>query len=409
MSVYSNGSVTTKLLEPATYNENVSAEFRISEPCLPNIRLIDVGSKNSQDIQYNTLIGAYGCLRSVMLYSGQMLLDGCPNIAQFVAFKKYNHSNATNRGLHKLMARNQMGFNLDRTGILVDTPVENNQSGTTDALTTLAYIPVSEYCPLLKRLNVLDPLVFQNLRLVLEFDPAPAAFLSRNDSTTTNSRRPRLVMDCLQPGSFQPNPSVTSWNAIEQDRYALPAIGQVAAETIQRQSNGLNGFNSKLVGRMLIVKTFADDSKNIKVGTAEVNGFGRYASHAQCNEEIQVSVNGAQQLPRNGVQGTGNRMLSQLHETWGDCNTIPSGNTLGIATTAKMSADLQEYQGQQSYFGMFVNQRVKDLQIQHTRTGLVEADAAAVTPTNEALNCLVFCEVSKSLVIRGGQVNTIYN
>jgi hypothetical protein len=98
-----------------------------------------------------------------------------------------------------------------------------------------------------------------------------------------------------------------------------------------------------------------------------------------------------------------------LHETWGDCNTLPSGNTLGIATPAKMNADLREYQGQQSYFGMFVNSRVKDMQINHTRTGLIEANAALVVPTNEALNCLVFCEVSKSLVIKGGQVNTVYN
>ena len=66
MSVYSNGNVRTRLLEPANYNENISAEFRITQACLPNLRLIDVGAKNNQDIQYNSLIGAYGCLRSVI-------------------------------------------------------------------------------------------------------------------------------------------------------------------------------------------------------------------------------------------------------------------------------------------------------------------------------------------------------
>ena len=57
---------------------------------------------------------------------------------------------------------------------------------------------------------------------------------------------------------------------------------------------------------------------------------------------------------------------------------------------------------------MFINSRVKDLQIRLNRTGLID-NTGGVVPTNEALLCSVFCEVSKSLVIKGGVVNTIYN
>ena len=46
-TVYSNGNVKTKLLEPTTYNSNVSAEWRITEPCLPTLRLIDLGTSVS--------------------------------------------------------------------------------------------------------------------------------------------------------------------------------------------------------------------------------------------------------------------------------------------------------------------------------------------------------------------------
>ena len=405
MSVYSGEAIKTKLLEPSTYNENISAEFRITEACLPNLRLIDVGSKNSQDVQYNKLIGAYGVLRSVLLYSGQMLLDGCPNNAQFVAFKKYNHSNATNRNLKRFLARNQLGFKSNKLGVMTDEPTTNNQSGITDAKTTLAYIPVSEYCPLLNNLNVLDPKVYANLRLVLEFEGDRNAFLNVSNSTSHNGRRPRLIMDCLESGNYQPNPAVVSWNAIEQDRFTCPKL-DVGAVTIQPNTNKLNGFNSKLVGRMLLCKNFQDESKNAVANA--ITGFGRYASHAQQSEAIQITVNGAQQLPRNGVEGAGNRMLSMLHDTWGECDTMPMGNTLGLTDVATAVTQLQKYQGQQSYFGMFVNQRVKDLQINLTRTGLID-NTGGVVPTNEALLCSVFCEVSKSLVTKGGVTNTVYN
>ena len=405
MSVYSGEAIKTKLLEPTTYNENVSAEFRITEPCLPNLRLIDVGAKNNQNVQYNKLIGAYGCLRSVLLYSGQMLIDGCANNAQFIAFKKYNHANSTNHNLKRLLARNQLGFKSGRTGLMTDTPTTNNQSGVDDARTTLAYIPVSEYCPILNNLNVLDPKVMMNLRLVLEFEPNRDAFLNVSNSTSHNGRRPRLIMDTLESGNYQSNPAVVQWNAIEQDRYVCPVL-DVAAVATQNNSNKLNGFNSKLVGRMLICKNFQNDANNSVAGA--VTGFGRYASHAQQGEEIQVVVNGAQQLPRNGIDGSGNKMLSMLHDTWGECNTMPMGNTQGLSTVAKAVAQLQSYQGQQSYFGMFVNQRVKDLQINHTRVGLID-NGGGVVPTNEALLCSVFCEVSKSLVNKGGVVNTVYN
>lgn len=407
MSVYSSGNVKTKLLEPANYNENISAEFRILEPCLPNLRLIDVGAKNNQDIQYNKLLGAYGCLRSVLLYSGQLLLDGTPNIAQYMAFKKYNLPNAVNRSMSRLMTRNQLGFKINDANIMVDEPLVNNQSGITDAKTTMAFVSVSEYCPLLEKLNVLDPAVFENLRLVIEFEPDRNAFLNKTDSTSHNGRRPRLIMDCLAPGSYEPNPSAISWNAIEHDRFDCPVIGRGANDTkLQPNNVRLNGFNSKLVGRILMTKNFQDLSKNATGGA--VNGFGRYASHAQNKSQIQVTINGAQQLPRNGVEGVGNKELNLLNDTWGLCNTIPYGNLSGPKDTNLYLAQVKEYIGQQSYFGMFINQRVKDFQINFTRTGKTDS-TTDILPINEALTCMVFAEVSKSLKIGGGQVSIMYN
>ena len=337
-----------------------------------------------------------------------MLLDGTPNITQYIAFRKYNKPNAVNRAMSRLLTRNQQGYKVDAFNVLNQTPTVDNQSGETDAKTTLAYVSVSEYCPLLNKLNVLDPAEYKNLRLVIEFEPDRNAWLSQDGSTSHTTARPRLVMDILEPGSWNPNPATIAWNAIESDRFECAAL---AVNEVKEQSNvnRLNGFNSKLVGRILITKNLKALTENFTAN--DINGFGRYASHAQSAEQIQITVNGAQQLPRNGVQGSGNRQLSMLNDTWGECNTIPYGNCLGVpgqAGDGNWADPVKAYIGQQSYFGMFVNKRVKDFQVSLTRTGLID-NTGGVNPTNSALSCIVYAEISKSIVNQGGTINVVYN
>jgi hypothetical protein len=402
-AVYSSGNVKTKLLEPSTYNENVSAEFRLTEPCLPNLRLIDVGAKAQANTQYNKLIGAYGLLKSVFLYSGQMLLDGTPNVQNFIAFKKYNQENSVNRNINKYLVKNNLGFCVNAQRQLAEGPAVNNQAGTTDDATVLSWVSLADFCPLLNKLNVLDPKVMHNLRVVLEFDSDRNSFLNATNRTSHNTRRPRLIYDALETGDYQPNPAMVSWNAIEQDRFQVAATGVGAVSTNTTVAK-LNGFNNKLVGRLLMCKTPSDDANNSTGGA--VNGFGKYQSRAGLDEKIQVVCNGVQQLPRNGVEGP-NRQLAMLHDTWGVCNTLPGGNTQGLTDNSNKVAQLRSYDGQQSYFGMFLNQRVKDLQFNYTRTS--DIDNSAIPLTNMGLNMLVFGEVSKSLVTKGGDVNVVYN
>ena len=408
-TVYSNGNVKTKLLEPTTYNSNVSAEWRITEPCLPTLRLIDLGtSVSSADSDYNKLIGAYGLIKSVFLYQGQLLLDGCPNIQHFMAFKQYNKSNSINRNLKQHLVRNKMGFGISQINTIADTRGPTNQSGTNASKTALGHVHLNEFLPLLDKLNVLDPAVFKNLRLVVEFTADSQTFATTPPATFTTAR-PRLIMDVLAPGAFNANPTAVQWNALEQDRFVSPAIAKTAVQSIVSNFK-LNGFNSKLVSRILICKSYQDKTKNVDGAT--VNGFGPFASLAQFKEVVQVAVNGSQLLPRNGVEGP-HRMLSMLHDTWGECNTLPGGSSCDLVTTqqadpdTKIATPLLKYQGQQSYFGCFLNQRVKDLQITYTRQGQI--DTGAITPYNEALDCLVYGEVSKTLYIQGNVINIVYN
>lgn len=405
MSIYSSGKVKTKLVEPTTENKNLSVEFRIHEPVLPNLRLVDVGTTSSGGTAYNELIGIKGLIRSIFLYDGQLKLDGCPDVSRFLAFKNLNKSNTFNRNLNRFLSLSQQGYGMDQTNILTNAPLTPNSIATTDVASNKGRIELNEYLPLLDNLSVLDPSVFKNgLRIVIEFNQ-DSQFWEQTIGTSHITSRMRLIMDCVSYGSFQNNPSVVQWNAIESDRFVSDALDKAATTLKRPETHTLNGFNNKSVSRILMCKNYNLTSKNVN-GSAVV-GYGPYASFAQLDEVVQVTVNGAQLLPRNGVEGS-NRMLSMLNDTWGESNVFIGNNQIAMSDPTKhLVTDLQSKVGQVSYFGCYVNQPVKNFQVTLTRSGLI--DTGDRTPTNEALLCSVFAEVSKIMTFNASGYDISYN
>jgi len=404
MSLYSNETVKTKLVEPTTYNQNLSVEFRITEPCLPNIRLVDVGVAANVATEYNNLIGVQGLLKSVFLYDGQQKIDGCPDIQRYMSFKKYNKSNTYNRNLARHLSLSAQGYCVGSDKQLEVGPATARAIATTTAASDRGRVELNEYLPILDEMTVLDPTQFKALRLVVEFGQNSQDW-EINIKNTHSTVRPRLIMDCLAPGSYNPQGNV-SWNAIEADRFISNAIA-VDATTLKRQeTHTLNGFNNKSVGRILMGKYFNQRSKNVN-GTVLL-GYGSYGSHAQLDEAIQVTVNGGQVLPRNGVEGP-NRMLSMLHDTWGESNSYLGANLINLGSAAThLSTPLQTTIGQLSYFGCFINQKVKNFQVSLTRSGLI--NNTAVSPQNEQLMCIVYAEISKTLMMNAaGKYDIVYN
>ena len=126
MSIYSSGNIKSKIQEPTTENKNLSVEFRITEPVLPNLRLIDVGSTSSGSSKYNELVGVQGLIRSIFLYDGQLKLDGCPDVSRFQAFKNLSHKNDYNRNLNRFLTLSQQGYGLNQDKKLTNAPLTPN-------------------------------------------------------------------------------------------------------------------------------------------------------------------------------------------------------------------------------------------------------------------------------------------
>lgn len=392
---YSSDNVKTKLLEPQSFNNTHSVMFKIEEPVLSNMRLVDLGAHSSGATTFNLIGGAKGIIRNMSLYAGQTKLSGCDESSDYQAFRNYNNANSINRNLDRITTLHSQGYNVSENRLISNQPLTANNIDTVanDNNLSKAWLSVGDFCPLLRAVNVIEPEMFGgNLRLEIEFN-TDSQYWESNVGTSYDITRPRLVVDCVYDYNKMTSPVV--WNEIESDRFTTKLLDKTVTSNDVLTSAKLNAFNNKNCGRMVMVKNYADKSKNV-VGGAVV-GAGVYASFGQVREKEQVVVNGVQQLPKLGCDSSAKR-LQLLNDTWGACNSLLGTQNTGNQVQ-RLRTEIQPLQGQLSYFGMNIGQRVQDLVINLTRTGVI--DNAANTPTNDPLMCTVYMEVQKALTLDG--------
>jgi hypothetical protein len=66
-----------------------------------------------------------------------------------------------------------------------------------------------------------------------------------------------------------------------------------------------------------------------------------------------------------------------------------------------------DFRGAHSYFGLYLGEKIDDLQINYERTNLHDT-RAIVRPTNENMRVHVYGEVKKALMVNGGKYNVVY-
>jgi len=118
-------------------------------------------------------------------------------------------------------------------------------------------------------------------------------------------------------------------------------------------------------------------------------------------------------LPREGLTKP-NEVLSYLVDTWGEQVVYPQANTTDVSTAmtnvisqANEVSASDDYRGAHSYFGLYLGERIDDLQIRYSRTGLQDTNTS-VRPTTDQLRVHVFAEVKKALQVNGGKYNVVY-
>jgi len=126
------------------------------------------------------------------------------------------------------------------------------------------------------------------------------------------------------------------------------------------------------------------------------------------NEEIQVRINGSNIFPKSGLTKDMERM-GHVVDSWGECFAFPGSNMYDIdvgEVVGDDAADGRAQRGTLSYNGWYVGEKVLDLQIVHSRTGL--NDTSTFRPTTSSCNVIYFGEVKKGLVVTNDGYNISY-
>ncbi len=443
MSIY-NSQVKTHIIDPVYNRSNFRAEYRL-EPntiFLSNMRLIGLGAIGTGgDGSYNGLVGSLGVIKQISLYDDNQLLDQLLQAPTFLGFKKYNTPNEVNMDLNADLIKNRSGniingnnAGANQVGRKVSEflrPNHNGELGQVENLTSKGYLPLKDVFPLLRNLVSMDTSVFKNLKVIVEYNEDVDEYAKETNNTPYNTIEAQLVADEIvgdvgksKLGGFKG----VSYQSIEHDRVVIPKMvidsdygdGSVAPlDGKQQQTLHINGFNNKTLGRMLIVKN-PTLLANYKTGNNNLRQ-GKLMSVANNKEELQCRVNGSSILTGSGLSNI-NQRLGMLHDVWGKCSSYPFCNGTAYTMINATNRNTQILGGHNDigvldYYGLNINDKIEDLQIDFSRTAvyiysqnpvnhparkLVDDALSNGSVYNQAINLNIYAEVYKTITPQGG-------
>ena len=412
MSFYSDSNVKTKYLDPRVYIPNSRATFDLDMTeiaYLPNMKLGFVGVTSTVAHSYNGLVGASAIIRNIRLLDGKTVLSQLVETQFYKGFLNQNMTNAHSQAVDSNLEGNRIGQTIQGSNREVTRVAAIKSANTTADTTDSGYIDLKQYLSILTQLTHLPTAVFNNLRIEIEFNAKPSnQVLGATQGITIETIRPILMVDVLENptivDNLNKNMSAVAWSEIEHDQFVIAAApaGSAAASdgVVQPLNVKLNGYNNKIVDRMLIVKEIADSTLVLNAGGV-VQGYGKFGSQACLGQKVQFRVNGRNILPRQGLVGN-NERLAFVVDTWGECANFP-GSNIYQADTAPVMSSAPQYAGTLDYIAVYLGVQINDLQLNYSRIGVQQTAAAGdQLATTAALIGHVYCEVRKQLIMVGG-------
>jgi len=424
-SLYST-SVKVDYIDPR-FDSSKRAEFRLNpELCYySNLRLVNLGATlgtdNNETIQ--SPAGLYGIIKHIRLLDGAREIDSCRNVNRYLAFKNLNNSNKDNYEIGQQKHKGAVGYLLNDNRRVVpgalSTRVLSTSANTTDA--NKAYLDLRECLPVLERLSYLDTSLMPNLRIEVEFELDAVKLISKNTNVMTKTT-PLLIaeeiMDEELKKKLKSNFSGVVWNTVENDVVQVPSVDASAladaASLNQQKSLRISGFDNKLVGRVVMMKTYTDKAK-YKISDTQILGYGELGSSvAQLEEKINLRLNGRGVYSGNGLDTPAKR-ASALSMAWGDVNIVPYSHNLAmgrnvagtlnnvVGAPPKYDNDNEsKLIGQSDFVGMEISDRVSQLILDYERTNI--KDTGSIKNTSAGLDIHIFAEVQRSLMLdcKGG-------
>ena len=420
MAFYSSGDVKTKYFDPKSFSDGSRAVFELDGhhlAYLPNMRLLEIGVFGQAGGQYNELIGANGIVREITLFDGATILTQLNNYGLYRGFQLQNTSNSNAQSIVDFKsAGGVLGFQQLSDDGLLQHLQRSRGTAATRADSRGAYIELREVLPMLNSVTHLPTDLFRNLRLEITFNTdAAEQVLQDITHTITGQLLPILAVDVLDNKSIVDKMNrglgkTIAWLEVEHDQVSYPQSannGAAGDQNVEETKNfKLDGFKNKSVERMVQIKEEQDITKYLDANAPR--GFGRYSSVALFNEKVQVRLNGRNIFPNSGLTGNMER-LAYVVDTYGDCVAYPGSSQVDIDTGAVAGTDTangRDKIGNLSYNAFYLGERVFDLQVQHSRTGL--EDTTTLRPSTDALNVHYYGEVKKALVVANNGYNIVY-
>tara|TARA_R110001606_G_scaffold361578_1_gene514723 strand:+ start:1953 stop:3335 length:1383 start_codon:yes stop_codon:yes gene_type:complete len=456
-----SSSVKTKEIEAVYYQQNGRVEFRFQPNKLYSTDVIisNLGvSKSANQTQLSKWCGVYGCVTNATLFDGNTELSNISDVGFWSGFKMFKKENQFSESVSQYYNGGNLGKNWNQsdtnTNCVASAGVDNFGAKMQDAdlrdLDTLdtesgtfkGQLKLRELFDILNKMSYIDTSIFKNFRVVLELSNLTNRILKgRQDDVGLNTTRPFMVAHEVVDEEILSNMMGRMGNIVytemEDDSVQIPAItGLTNASRYKTQINNyhLNSFNNKSLGRILLWKQPADAGNHRDVtADGSVKCMGIYNSDVFLQEIEQIRINGRNVLARSGIEGSGNRKLAHMVDSWGVCSLAPLNS--GLANSAPDGIPRQRILdngnadiGALDFVGLDLGgEKCTDLQIDLTRTGIFLATVAAggagatdgfyandanrttASTYNSIHNLAIWCEVTKALVMsKDGSYNVVY-
>jgi hypothetical protein len=398
-------SLRTVLLDADNDQTNRRSIFRLPEGIYPsNFKMLNLGctTTNGTPQEYNELAGVLAIVRQIQLLDGATVLDSIDRANIWNAFKSYNKSNDDNRDLQKNLKKNNLGFELQAETLKIQ-PYYSPDKASNDLDTTgKAWVDLSDMFAFLKQIKYIDTNMFPNFRIVVEYDTDLDNWLATTE-VNNSTIEPLVVAKEINDEPFRMSVwkefKGMNFSSYEVDTVRLDAVLPTTLDTTKKQNETfrLNGFNGKMLNRVLVSKNALATSNDR--ASAKYKKLG---SEAQNSEVFQLRVNGSQVFPRSGIVDN-NERLAVLNDVWGTLNSIPSAGSLPFYDSVNYVVDSTDRLTHLDYFGANIGYSIEDLQLDYERKAAYDSTLVSqdLGKYNQSLDINMFGEVLKRLIWNG--------
>lgn len=404
-----------------TVNHNIDAsnfnnsrcEFQLpkNKVLLSKIRLMNLGLTNStcsgNVYALYTTAGVKGLIKNLTLMDGSTVLDQIQNFNLWSNYKNYNTTNDNNSSVNNWLSANAQGFAFQTNTLNGDLALNkiidmyNTRAFiTSQELTTFkGVLSLDKEMNLLMNMPVLNTSVFQNLRLVIEWETNYNLILVPENSegdivngTNSTLLRPFIevqeVVDMNVAKQLLTGLNNVSFTTVENNKQF---IAQIPAGSTETQNNyKIKSFNQKFVNKLVFVKS------DIGVPYKSTGDFGR----------LQVKLNGKSMLPFNGLDGP-NKRLAYSTICGHTHNLLPNSITEyeGTLNVSNEYPNICNDNKNKEFVCLTVNDRVSDLQVELLRNVRIDSAAGEL---KAAYNHVCFGLVQKQVIINNGSYAVMY-